>query len=78
LFFSSLIDEELPEKRLRAVSLNPAKLYHISEKKQGFTSQFPLLSGRGKAKHFLREERICFAPTDFFKTAGFGFPPFWE
>ena len=23
--------------------------------------------GRGKAKHFLREERICFAPTDFSK-----------
>jgi hypothetical protein len=27
------------------------------------------------AKHFLREERICFVPTDFFKTAGFWFPP---
>src|SRR3989344_9502473 len=31
--------------------------------------------GRGKAKLFLREERICFAPTDFFKTARFGFLP---
>jgi len=31
--------------------------------------------GRGKVKLFLREERIYFASTDFFKTAGFEFPP---
>jgi len=29
----------------------------------------------GQSKAILREGRICFAPTNFFKTAGFGFPP---
>lgn len=28
-----------------------------------------------QSKTFLREERICFASTDFLKMAGFGFPP---